>query len=657
MFGNRQWVFLVRGCGGRDHFPLYCSIASRLGDDRFAPEGADVNPFLFFERAGNVIRSFLRSLRLLSRRHKIIFFGLLLIRVAINFLDIFGLMAIGVLGTMLVSGFSERPSATFVGITIDIESSQTYFWVVVVISGFFLGKSLLGIVLLRVSSLFFARMESKISSEIADFLYSGTLTRLRGFSRGDVHFAIGTSPTVAMSGLLLAGSSIVTESALFLSILAVFLFVDPVTGLIISGYFILLVVIFQLGINRRLRLIGQRLSTSAIAMANNIQDMTNSFREIAVFSKQPFFLRNYYHRRRQFALDNALLGFFSGLPRFFVESSLMVGVLALIGYQFLRGNLSDGLVTTVIFLAGGLRLMAALLPIQAAIASVKTFGPQAELAQRLLPEARVWKAQEDERRLNQKDLTEVLSDSRGFAVSVSNLFFTHLDSSEPALKGVSLEVAPGSFVAFVGPSGAGKTTLADLILGINAPDSGRLDISGFEPTGLRELYPGAAAYVPQNPGMVSGTIAENIALGEAREAVDEERVWQSLEKAELAGYVRGLPKGINTDLGAQSDGLSGGQKQRLGLARALYTNPRLLVLDEATSALDAGTEANIATAIRKLGESTTVIVIAHRLSTIQHADKVYVLEDGLITAEGTFKEVRKRVPLIEEYVRLMSIDD
>lgn len=122
-------------------------------------------------------------------------------------------------------------------------------------------------------------------------------------------------------------------------------------------------------------------------------------------------------------------------------------------------------------------------------------------------------------------------------------------------------------------------------------------------------------------------------------------------------HVRALPQGIHSDLGAQVDGLSGGQRQRLGLARALYTNPRLLVLDEATSALDAGTESNIARAIRNLGESTTVIVIAHRLSTIQHADKVYVIQDGLITAEGTFKEVRNQVPLIADYVRLMQIDE
>ncbi len=603
---------------------------------------------------GVLIKPFLRSLRLLSKRHKIIFFALLATRVLINFLDVLGLMAIGLLGAMLASGLNGRPSATFVGITIELESSQAYFWMVVVVAIFFITKSLIGMFLLRMSSLYFARLEAMVASEIATFLYSGSLSRLRRFSRGETLFAVNDSPRLAISGLLMSGSSIVTEGALFLSVFIVFLLVDPSTAFFISLYFIMLVMFFQLGINRRLRRIGERLKTSSIAVANSIQDMTNSFREISVFSKRPHFLENYYSFRRRYALDNALLSFLSGLPRFFVESALMVGVLALIGFQFLRGNLSEGLVTTAVFLAGGLRMMAALLPIQSAVANIKTYGPQADLAQSLLVEAREEKTQTAK---NPEELAQVdVTSGRiiGFPISVSDVIFSHADGTEPVIKNVSLDISPGASVAFVGPSGAGKTTLADLILGVNTPDSGHISISGHSPVRLRESKPGVISYVPQNPGMVSGSIANNVALGELEENIDEIRIWESLEKAELADFVKSLPDGIHSDLGKQADALSGGQRQRLGLARALYPNPRLLVLDEATSALDAGTEASVAAAIDKLGQSTTVIVIAHRLSTIQHADVVYVIEEGVISSHGSFEEVRKQVPLIEEYVRLMG---
>jgi ATP-binding cassette subfamily C protein len=217
-------------------------------------------------------------------------------------------------------------------------------------------------------------------------------------------------------------------------------------------------------------------------------------------------------------------------------------------------------------------------------------------------------------------------------------------------------IESGTYAAIVGPSGAGKTTLVDLILGLYEPDRGTVHINKLSPSSLRSKSPGLISYVPQKPGLVGGSIAQNVALGVGVEEVREEAVWAALELAELGDLVRSLPEGIHSSLGNHSDALSGGQIQRLGLARALYSNPRLIILDEATSALDAATEASIATAIRNLGRETTVIVIAHRLSTIQYADVVHVMNDGVLVASGSFKAVRQEVPMIEEYVRLMSFD-
>lgn len=604
-----------------------------------------------------MIKGFRRSVWLLSGRQKVIFFSLLGARLVNNALDILGLMAVGLLASMVSSDLDGRGSATFLGITLAIESDRTYVSIVVAIALFFVSKSLVGVLLLRAISLFLAKIESMVAIEIATFLYSGGLSRLQKFSRGDISFAISDSPKIAISGLLISGSAILTESALFLAMFVVFFIVDSFTALIIGTYFISLVVIFQIGINKRLRRSGQLISDSTIGLENSVQDMTITFREISVFSKNAFFLEKFGVHRRKYATTVALLSFLRGLPRFFVETSLMVGVLALVGFQFLWGNLSEGLVTTGVFLAGGFRMMTALLPVQTAVADMKSFGPQATLAQSLLLEARELRAQQDCATTDLPGPLDIDQGNVGFPVTVREVTFEHSDSRSPALTNVSIEIPPGKFVAIVGPSGAGKTTLADLILGVNIPDCGQIRVAKTDPVKLRQIRPGTISYVPQNPGLVIGTIAENIAFGEPTESIDELRVWKALEKAELMDFVERLPNGINTHLGKQADGLSGGQRQRMGLARALYSNPRLLVLDEATSALDATIEANIAQTIQKLGSSTTVIVIAHRLSTIQHADIVYVIENGSISAQGTFSEVRKRAPIVEEYVRLMEIEN
>lgn len=195
-----------------------------------------------------------------------------------------------------------------------------------------------------------------------------------------------------------------------------------------------------------------------------------------------------------------------------------------------------------------------------------------------------------------------------------------------------------------------------MILGLLEPQIGSIRVGGIRPNELLSQIPGLISYVPQNPGIISGSLAENIAIGVAEEEIDYQQLNKALEAANLRDFVNSLPDGVHTSVGNQSDALSGGQIQRLGLARALYEKPKLIVLDEATSALDAGSEAYISSSLRSLGADVTVIVIAHRLSTVQHSDCVYVIEDGEITAEGTFQHLRKTVPMVAEYVELMSFD-
>jgi ABC-type multidrug transport system fused ATPase/permease subunit len=220
---------------------------------------------------------------------------------------------------------------------------------------------------------------------------------------------------------------------------------------------------------------------------------------------------------------------------------------------------------------------------------------------------------------------------------------------------LSLQIRPGELVAFVGPSGAGKTTLIDLILGVLNPGSGRVEISGCTPLAAIEKWPGCIGYVPQDVVIFNGTIRENIALGFDSEFVSDVQISEALKVAHLKEFVQSLPEGLDTRVGDRGTKLSGGQRQRLGIARAMYTKPKLLVLDEATSSLDGKTESAISESISELAGNVTVILIAHRLSTVRNADQVVYINEGKIVQTGSFEEVRRKVTNFDIQAKLMGL--
>jgi ABC-type multidrug transport system fused ATPase/permease subunit len=218
-----------------------------------------------------------------------------------------------------------------------------------------------------------------------------------------------------------------------------------------------------------------------------------------------------------------------------------------------------------------------------------------------------------------------------------------------------MEISPGQVVAIVGPSGAGKSTLVDLILGVISPASGSITISGATPREILEAYPGACGYVPQEVFIIDGSIAENIAIGFETDTFDYERMAEVVRIAQLENLIESFPMGLEERVGERGSKLSGGQRQRLGIARSLYTNPKLLILDEATSALDGQTEADISNAISAMRGDVTIILIAHRLSTVRKADQVVYLENGKVISTGSFEKVRNDVRNFDSQAELMGL--
>lgn len=581
-------------------------------------------------------------------------------RFALNGLEIAAVGLMGVLGAITATGLSgER--VTLFGYSLPNPTATNVIFLVASVASLFILKGGLGILFARWTAVFLAGVEIKNSAKVTRYLFSGTLQRVRIYSRAEIQFLVGRSVNATFAGVLGSLTTLIIEATMFLSIFILFLAVDWLAALIIAAYFAVLILLMQRFTAKRYQQSGEDIRKGAVASGGSILELVDGFREISVLGKQDFFLTRFIEASKLSARTGVTVQILKSLPRYIAESGLIVGALGFVVWQLGRGTLNDGLLALGIFLAGSMRMMAAILPLQQIWNELRVIQKWVTMAQDILLQLRDTPELLDSdifaptvRRDSSEDVAEPIT---RLDLSLDEVFFGFYSAKKSVVQGVSLKVASGSLAAIVGPSGAGKTTLVDLMLGLYEPDLGEVRVGGMEPGLLRQQAPGLLAYVPQKPGLVGGSIAHNVALGVADEDIDEDAVWEALKKAQLSDLVFGLPEKIHSSLGVHSDALSGGQIQRLGLARALYTNPRLIILDEATSALDAATEASVVEAIGNLGSETTVIVIAHRLSTIQHADQVHVMDDGRLIASGTFKEVRKKVPLIEEYVKLMSFDE
>jgi ATP-binding cassette subfamily C protein len=462
-------------------------------------------------------------------------------------------------------------------------------------------------------------------------------------------FAIQVGSPAAFNSLLNSASTILSESALFLIVGAGFVLVNPAASLFALTYFALVAALIQSSLGRLMEKASEQVTKSTIASNAAVGDLTRVFRELHVLGHRVRFIERIHSARMSAAGSLAKQTYLSGMPRYIVEAALLLGVSTFTVVQALTGDLIASATTLGVFLAGGFRLTAAMLPLQSAFLSIRGLIPLAESAHFMigLPKPR-----------NQAKALETKNSLRDgpYGVELRGTTFKYIDSQEPAVTNVNLQIKPGQQVALIGPSGSGKSTLADLICGVllDTEDSIRFtDAAGLVVKDLNQLSIG---YVPQQPGMVSGTIAQNVALGVSDEFIDRPAVGSALEKAGLLALISSLPNGIDTDLGTQRDSLSGGQLQRVGIARALYSRPGLLVLDEATSALDADSERAIQDTLTQIRKHTTVLIIAHRLNTVRHSDNVYLLHDGTVADNGSFSDLVLRNESVRRLVRLMKVD-
>ena len=598
------------------------------------------------------------SLALLSPIHRRKFFLLMVFQFLTSLLDLLAVMAMGILTIAGTADVSRENNQGLINNVLGLlrrqfASESDLLIVLGVIAAFlFFSKSLISLYFSRRALRFLSARSVEISEKNLGEFLNNSLVFVQ--KRPSQEIVVGLNNGVSSSMLVILGSvSVLASEVGLLMILGVGLFVlDPFLTFFSLAYFVLLL----FGLQRILSSIGIRSgrqgSLTNIQATSLIQEVITSFREMYVADKFKFTVSRFLEIRSRGSKSVADAQWVGLLPKFAMESALVLGASLLAVYQFTKNESATALGVSIVFLASGSRILPSLLRIQGAISAIQSNLGPAEYSFQLIQELK------DESNQTTEGFDAELSPiSPQFhsSVSLKGVCFTYPGNQAMALSEINLEIPPGSTTAIVGGSGAGKSTLVDLILGLHSPQKGEVWLSGVSPRRAIKLWPGKVGYVPQVVSLFNSTVRENVAIGRDQEDIDDKRVWVALEKSYLADFIRENPEGLDMGVGERGLKLSGGQKQRLGLARALYEQPELLVLDEATSALDAETEEAISNAINSLSGQTTRITIAHRLATVRSAEKVIYMEKGRIIASGTFEEVRAAVPHFNNQAKLLGL--
>lgn len=586
-----------------------------------------------------------RSLLLLSKRERNLIILLAIFRMLLGVLDIAGIFLIGLLLARGANQITEdqSPSKNY-GFVSDISNNLSLIQIALLALAFFVSKSLFAALLMKSMVSRLAIAESHAATVVYERIMRSPISKISNFSQSELIYSLLYSSGFAITHLLSVMVVIFSEVFLLIFVCIVFSFVDLGLTIFIVIYFATLGILLNHFIGSRLEKAGTRYSKSIVSTNTTVEDSIVAFREIFSLEKQDEYKDKFSNSRLQLAKSSASISYLSGMPRYVVESALMVGAVFLAAFLLGTSDPTSAAGTLGIFLTGGLRIMASLLPLQNSLGSLKQLAAQSESFFDLVKEYPVdintfaASSEPTSDRVNLKPI----------AVALDKVCFVYAGSELPAIKSVSLYVPGGSTVAFIGASGSGKSTLADLITGLLVPTSGSITLTNND---SRKI-----GYVPQSPGITSGTISENITLEVNGKAIDQERLGLAIDLSHLRGLIRTLENGVDTELGAQSDGLSGGQLQRIGLARAIYANAGLMILDEATSALDAETEAAVSESLVTLHGKCTTIVIAHRLSTIQNADIVFVFEKGQVVASGKFNELASTNEIVARFVELSRLN-
>jgi ABC-type multidrug transport system fused ATPase/permease subunit len=494
---------------------------------------------------------------------------------------------------------------------------------------------------------FQSRVVCDVESRLGVALLSGYLRapytdRLSRNSADRIRIVTGEVGRVTV-GVMLALIALFSEMLVVAAIGLMLILARPLVALVAFVIVGAVAVLMQTIFRKRLDNYRESRVTTLSSMFRWVNEGLGALKEVKVLGREEYVIGEFRRNSERYAHGTYVFTTLNLLPRIIFETAAVTGLMVAVILTVLVGKaLADIVPTVTVFGLAAVRLLPSSSRIVASLNTLRYYAPAVDAVSADLP------------------LVNSISSTAAAVTSAENVrkpfeflrlndvSFRYPGSAEFSVRTIHLDIRKGETIAIVGRSGSGKTTLADLLLGLLEPTDGSVEINGRMVGSLREEWRGVAGLVPQEFFLLDDTVRRNVAFGLPDQAIDDARVWHALRMARLDERVRSLPKGLDSPVGERGGTLSGGERQRLGIARALYTDPDILVLDEATSALDAATEAEFVGVLRSLHGEKTIIAITHRAATASWCDRVLVMSSGRIVADGEFDKIKRTNNVLAE---------
>jgi len=602
---------------------------------------------------------FFQIFRLVSTADRIKLLIVSAIQIFLSFLDLVGVAFFGLIGSVTVAAISStkvtgRTESVINFIGLETFSSQLQVGILGALAAILMVVKTFASLFLNKKIIFFlSRRSAVITANLTSNLFKKSFTEIKRQGSQKLIYTLTSGVDRITVGVLAMSVALIADISLLIVLVAGLIFVNPVmTIILIIGLSLIasILYIFIKNKNKQLATLGAQYSINS---STKIFEAVGSYRELLLRGQRQVFADGIGAARLSQSDANAKSGYLMNFNKYILEASVLLITLMIAGIQFLLSDALRSVATLTLFFAAISRIAPAIFRIQQNLLTIKSSLGGAKPTLELINSLNL--------SINRLDYNKAADsvpvDHNGFIgkINIKNLDFKYSGSEKFAIRNANLELDTGNHVAVVGPSGAGKSTFVDLMLGLQHPSKGKVEISGIDAIDAIEKWPGAVAYVPQEIQLVSGSIVDNVLLGFKDDEFNRKLVLSALKKAQLNEYIDSNGMILDSNIGDEGGKLSGGQRQRIGIARALLTNPKILVMDEATSALDAQTEENISNTIGKIKQDSLVIVVAHRLATARKADLVIYMEEGQIKAQGTFDQVRSLVPNFDTQAQLMGL--